>query len=108
MTERGFWSQIKWLIVLGSTLIVMIGYSDNNKDAGLASARWTLHEAQIDLAQLVSEQNIELNLFHGRAARSVAAVRSIISLTIVVMIYLDYDLQKQGGAYHVHAENLFN
>lgn len=46
--------------------IVMIGYSDSNKDAGLASARWALQEAQIDLAQVVSEQGIELNLFHGR------------------------------------------
>ena len=46
--------------------IVMIGYSDSNKDAGLASARWALQEAQIDLARVVSEQHIELNLFHGR------------------------------------------
>ena len=46
--------------------IVMIGYSDSNKDAGLASARWALQEAQIDLARVVSEQGIQLNLFHGR------------------------------------------
>ena len=46
--------------------IVMIGYSDSNKDAGLASARWALQEAQIDLAKTVSEMGVELNLFHGR------------------------------------------
>ena len=46
--------------------IVMIGYSDSNKDGGLASARWALQEAQIDLARVVGEQDIELNLFHGR------------------------------------------
>jgi len=46
--------------------IVMIGYSDSNKDAGLASARWALQEAQIDLVRLVNEKGIELNLFHGR------------------------------------------
>jgi len=44
----------------------MIGYSDSNKDAGLASARWALQEAQIDLVRLVNEKGIELNLFHGR------------------------------------------
>ncbi len=46
--------------------IVMIGYSDSNKDAGLASARWALQEAQIDLARVVTEYGVELNLFHGR------------------------------------------
>ena len=45
---------------------VMIGYSDSNKDSGLASARWALQHAQIELADVVSRQNIELNLFHGR------------------------------------------
>jgi len=46
--------------------IVMIGYSDSNKDAGLASARWALQEAQIELAGVVGGHGIELNLFHGR------------------------------------------
>ncbi len=46
--------------------IVMIGYSDSNKDAGLASARWALQEAQTELARVVAAQGIELNLFHGR------------------------------------------
>lgn len=45
---------------------VMIGYSDSNKDAGLASARWALQEAQTDLVRVFSEHDIELNLFHGR------------------------------------------
>jgi len=45
---------------------VMIGYSDSNKDSGLASARWALQHAQIELVDVVSRQNIELNLFHGR------------------------------------------
>lgn len=46
--------------------IVMIGYSDSNKDAGLASARWALQEAQTELAHVFAAQGIELNLFHGR------------------------------------------
>lgn len=46
--------------------MVMIGYSDSNKDAGLASARWALQEAQVDLVRVVGEKGVELNLFHGR------------------------------------------
>jgi phosphoenolpyruvate carboxylase len=46
--------------------IVMIGYSDSNKDAGLASARWALQESQIELASMVADKGIELHLFHGR------------------------------------------
>lgn len=45
---------------------VMIGYSDSNKDGGLASARWALQNAQVALVNTVKSQNIELTLFHGR------------------------------------------
>ena len=45
---------------------VMIGYSDSNKDSGIAAARWALQNAQIDLAGAVSSAGAELNLFHGR------------------------------------------
>ena len=45
---------------------VMIGYSDSNKGSGLASARWALQNAQIDLVNVVGERDIELHLFHGR------------------------------------------
>jgi phosphoenolpyruvate carboxylase len=46
--------------------MVMIGYSDSNKDGGLASARWALQSAQEKLVKAVDEQDIELSLFHGR------------------------------------------
>ncbi|MGB5256599.1 MAG: phosphoenolpyruvate carboxylase [Woeseiaceae bacterium] len=45
---------------------VMIGYSDSNKDGGLASARWALQNAQQTLVTTVEAQGIELTLFHGR------------------------------------------
>ena len=45
---------------------VMIGYSDSNKDSGLASARWALQNAQIALVETVQALGIELTLFHGR------------------------------------------
>ena len=45
---------------------VMIGYSDSNKDAGLASARWSLQNAQVTLVNAVESEGVELTLFHGR------------------------------------------
>ncbi|MGB5629883.1 MAG: phosphoenolpyruvate carboxylase [Woeseiaceae bacterium] len=45
---------------------VMIGYSDSNKDGGLASSRWAIQNAQGKLVSAMSAQNIELTLFHGR------------------------------------------
>ena len=50
----------------GNRQMVMIGYSDSNKDAGIASARWALQEAQIELVRAVTAERIELQLFHGR------------------------------------------
>ena len=46
--------------------MVMIGYSDSNKDGGLASARWALQKAQETLVAAVESEDIELTLFHGR------------------------------------------
>ncbi len=46
--------------------MVMIGYSDSNKDGGLASARWALQNAQEKLVEAVAERDVELTLFHGR------------------------------------------
>jgi phosphoenolpyruvate carboxylase len=45
---------------------VMIGYSDSNKDGGLASARWSLQNAQVTLVNAVESEGVELTLFHGR------------------------------------------
>ena len=45
---------------------VMIGYSDSNKDSGLASARWALHHAQIELVESIEDEDVTLRLFHGR------------------------------------------
>ena len=45
---------------------VMVGYSDSNKDGGLASSRWAIHNAQEMLVSAVDAEDIELTLFHGR------------------------------------------
>ncbi len=46
--------------------MIMIGYSDSNKDGGLASARWALQNAQSTLVEAVEAEGVELTLFHGR------------------------------------------
>ena len=50
----------------GSHQMIMIGYSDSNKDGGLAAARWTLHNAQRGLVATLDKFGVELTLFHGR------------------------------------------
>jgi phosphoenolpyruvate carboxylase len=46
--------------------IVMIGYSDSNKDAGIASARWALQRAETELVEIATNNGVDLTLFHGR------------------------------------------
>ncbi|HXO86706.1 MAG TPA: phosphoenolpyruvate carboxylase, partial [Gemmatimonadales bacterium] len=46
--------------------VVMIGYSDSNKDAGIAASRWALQEAQAALVAATERSGVELTFFHGR------------------------------------------
>ena len=46
--------------------IIMVGYSDSNKDGGLISARWALATAQTQLARICKEHAVSPGFFHGR------------------------------------------
>ena len=46
--------------------MVMIGYSDSNKDGGYLAANWALYESQEKIAKVCQEHSIKLTLFHGR------------------------------------------
>ncbi|MEO6403285.1 MAG: phosphoenolpyruvate carboxylase, partial [Vicinamibacteria bacterium] len=46
--------------------MIMIGYSDSNKDAGYVAANWELQLAQRSLAALAASLGVSLTLFHGR------------------------------------------
>ncbi|MBD1564632.1 phosphoenolpyruvate carboxylase [Vibrio sp. SA48] len=46
--------------------MVMIGYSDSAKDAGVMSAGWAQYRAMDALVKVSEEAGIELTLFHGR------------------------------------------
>lgn len=47
-------------------LMVMIGYSDSAKDAGVLAASWAQYRAQEELLAICDQHGLELTLFHGR------------------------------------------
>ncbi|HFS8121577.1 TPA: phosphoenolpyruvate carboxylase [Providencia stuartii] len=46
--------------------MVMIGYSDSAKDAGVMAASWVQYRAQDALIKLCDKEGVTLTLFHGR------------------------------------------
>ncbi|QTG89468.1 phosphoenolpyruvate carboxylase [Vibrio furnissii] len=46
--------------------MVMIGYSDSAKDAGVMAAGWAQYHAMESLVRVAEEAGVELTLFHGR------------------------------------------
>jgi phosphoenolpyruvate carboxylase len=50
----------------GLRQIIMIGYSDSNKDGGLAASRWALRNGEKALVQVMRAADVSLTLFHGR------------------------------------------
>ncbi|MEM7083454.1 MAG: phosphoenolpyruvate carboxylase [Pseudomonadota bacterium] len=46
--------------------MIMIGYSDSNKDGGLVAARWALQQGQRALVNVLAEHDTKVVFFHGR------------------------------------------
>jgi len=51
---------------INGKLMIMIGYSDSSKDAGVLAASWAQYRAQEQLLAVCDQHGVELTLFHGR------------------------------------------
>ena len=56
----------KHLVALQKRQVVMIGYSDSNKDSGIVASRWALYEAQRQLVEAGAVEGVDIVFFHGR------------------------------------------
>jgi phosphoenolpyruvate carboxylase len=54
------------LAARGSRQLVVVGYSDTNKEGGIAASRWALQVAQVRLLEASREAGINVLIFHGR------------------------------------------
>ena len=50
----------------GNRQVVMLGYSDSNKDGGIAASRWAVQSAQAALVATLDTAGVDLTIFHGR------------------------------------------
>jgi phosphoenolpyruvate carboxylase len=46
--------------------MIMIGYSDSNKDGGYVMSNWALYQGQESIARVAQQHHIALTIFHGR------------------------------------------
>ena len=54
------------LTICGDEQMVMIGYSDSNKDGGYVMANWSLYQGQESITKVAQKHKITLTIFHGR------------------------------------------
>jgi phosphoenolpyruvate carboxylase len=64
LLELPLWRQL--LASRKNRQMIMLGYSDSNKDGGMVASRWSLQDAQRKLVGLFAENDVRVTFFHGR------------------------------------------
>jgi phosphoenolpyruvate carboxylase len=88
--------------------MVMIGYSDSNKDGGYLMANWSLYEAQEEITRVAKKYNVKLTIFHGRGgtiARGGGPANSAIRAQPAGSINGRFRLTEQGEIIAVRYSN---
>jgi len=87
------------LVCRGNRQMIMVGYSDSNKDGGYFTSNWHIYKAQRELWQVAKEAGVELRFFHGRGGNlgrgGGPAQRAIAALPSETVTY-GQDLTEQG------------
>lgn len=89
----------KHLSSLDQHQMVMIGYSDSNKDGGYLMANWGLFKAQEVITQTALEHGVKLTIFHGRGgtvARGGGPANKAIQAQPVGSIHGRFRVTEQG------------
>ena len=86
----------------GGGQLVMLGYSDSNKDGGIAASRWALHRGQ-EAMVAAAPRGMQLSFFHGRggsASRGGAKPRAAILAAPAGSIAGRSRMTEQGEVIH--------
>ncbi|MCH8568121.1 MAG: phosphoenolpyruvate carboxylase [Balneolales bacterium] len=94
---------------------VMVGYSDSNKDGGIMASLWSLHIAQMRLAETGEKHGVRIRFFHGRGgtiSRGAGPTHRFIAGLPQVALKGDMRLTEQGEViaqkYANHVTALYN
>ncbi|HEY0792557.1 MAG TPA: phosphoenolpyruvate carboxylase [Chthoniobacterales bacterium] len=78
---------------------VMLGYSDSNKDSGLLTSQWALHQSQRQITQVGTESGVQVRYFHGRGgtiSRGAGPTHRFLEALPYQSIRADVRLTEQG------------